>query len=111
MQPRPHLPWSSRRSLACWFCLLAAATSTSRVLPFPLSSLPLDDPNTDGVESAQSEVAPGASPDGSCCHRPSVQAASSPLACTPDRPLLRILLNSPLRCQASSRSPAAPRSP
>jgi hypothetical protein len=33
-----RLTWSSRRSLACWLCLLAVTTLTSRVRHFPPSS-------------------------------------------------------------------------
>ena len=60
--------------------------------------LPLDDPNTDGVESAQSAVPNPAGQDDYCRRWPSRQAAFSPIVSTLDRPPPHAPLNPPLRC-------------
>ena len=77
---------------------LARAALPALFPPVPSDALPLDDPNTDGVEAAAAEVPPHAGQDGYCRRRPSRQATSSPLACTRDGPPPRLPLNPPLRC-------------
>jgi len=94
------------KAFACLLALLAGgddfnlarAALPTLFPPAASDALPLDDPNTDGVESIPSEVPSHAGQDASCCRRPSVQAASAPLACTLDGPPLHLLLNPPLRC-------------
>ena len=105
MQPRPPSPLVLK-AFACLLALLAGgddfnlarAALPALFPPAPSEALPLDDPNTDEVESAQSELAPLAGQDGYCRGRPSRQAASAPMASTRDGPPPRLPLNPPLRC-------------
>jgi hypothetical protein len=77
---------------------LARAALPALFPPAPSEALPLDDPNTDAVEAAKSEVPPDAGQDGSCRREPSPQAAPSPLASPLDGPPPRTPLTPPLRC-------------
>src|SRR5262249_48397822 len=94
------------KAFACLLALLAGgddfnlarAALPALFPPATSDALPLDDPNTAAVESAQSELAPHAGQDGSCRGRPSPQAAFSLLASTRDGPPQHIHLNPPLRC-------------
>jgi hypothetical protein len=76
---------------------LARAALPALFPPAPSDALPLDDPNTDGVEAAASEVPPDAGQDGSRCRRPFPQAVAFPLASPRDGPP-PLPLNLPLRC-------------
>ena len=105
MHHRP-LPSLVLKAFACLLAFLAGGDDFNfarAALPtlFPPASseaLPLDDPNTDGVESAQAEVPAPAGQDGLCRRRPSRQAAFSPIISTLDGPPPHIPLNPPLRC-------------
>jgi hypothetical protein len=77
---------------------LARAALPALFPPAPSDVLPLDDPNTDGVEAAQAKVPPDAGQDGYCCRRPFPQAAALPLASPLDGTPPRLPLNPPLRC-------------
>ena len=77
---------------------LARAVLPALFPPAPSDALPLDDPNTDGVEAAQAEVPLDAGRDGSCRRQPSVQTGSSPLASPRDGPPPPLPRNPPLRC-------------
>jgi hypothetical protein len=105
MQPRPPSPLVLK-AFACLLALLAGgddfnlarAALPALFPPAPSDALPLDDPNTDAVKSAASEVPPDAGQDGSGCRRPFPQAVASPLASTRDGPPPHLPLNPPLRC-------------
>src|SRR5262245_46750925 len=94
------------KAFACLLALLAGgddfnlarAALPALFPPAPSDALPLDDPNTDGVQSARAAVPPDAGQHGSGCRRPFPQAVASPLASPPDGPPPRLLLNPPLRC-------------
>src|SRR5262249_18223297 len=77
---------------------LARAALPALFPPAPSDALPLDDPNTAGVEAARAEVPPAAGQAGSGCRRPFPQAVASPLASPPDGPPAHRSLNRPLRC-------------
>jgi hypothetical protein len=105
MQPRPP----STLVLKAFTCLLAVfaggddfnlarAALPALFPPAPSDALPLDDPNTDGVEAAASEVHPDAGQDGHGCRRPFPQAVASPLASPLDGSPLPLPLNPPQRC-------------
>src|SRR5262245_19969443 len=94
------------KAFACLLAFFAGGDDFSlarAALPalFPTASseaLPLDDPNTDGVESARSAVPAPGGQDGFCRRRPSRQAALSPIVSTRDGPAPRPSLNPLLRC-------------
>src|SRR5262245_32833784 len=105
MQPRPR----STLVLKAFACLLAVfaggddfnlarAALPALFPPAPSDALPLDDPNTDGVESAQAAVPAPAGQDGFCRRRPSRQAAFSLIGSTRDGPPPHLPRNPPLRC-------------
>ena len=77
---------------------LARAALPALFPPASSEGLPLDDPNTDEAESAQSEMPAHVGQDSPCCRRPSPRSASAPHAPTLDGPSPRIPLSSPLRC-------------
>ena len=105
MQPRPPSPLVVK-AFACLLAVLAGgddfnfarAALPALFPPAPSDALPLDDPNTDGVEAAASEVPPDAGQDGSGSRRPFPQAVAFPLASPPDGPPPPLPLNPPLRC-------------
>ena len=105
MQPRPPSPLVLK-AFACLLALLASgddfnlarAALPALFPPAPSDALPLDDPNTDGVEAAVSEVPPDAGQDGSGCRGPFPQTVASPLASPRDGPPPHRPLNPPLRC-------------
>src|SRR5262245_9435974 len=94
------------KALVCLLALLAGgddfnlarAALPALFPPAPSEALPLDDPNTDGVEAAQSAVPAPAGQDGFCRRRPSRQAAFSLIGSTRDGPPPHLPLNPPLRC-------------